>query len=113
MKNVVKKFGQFINENNFDMEEFRRPSKMRHGHNRGEMIDSNPFPKSFIDSVGDPLMIGKEYIWMGENITVDKFDDSVIYFDNGIQMHITDYIASVMGTEDENYEDAAGFPNKA
>ena len=38
------------------------------------------------------------------------FDDGVVYFSGGIEMHVTDYINSVMGTEDENYEDAAGFP---
>jgi hypothetical protein len=112
MKKNIVSFKKFINEG-FDMGEFRGPKNMRNVYNRGGMMGSNPFPKTFIDSDGNPLMVGMKYYWMGEDISVEQFDDAVVYFSNGIQMHVTEYIDSVLGTEEENYEDAAGFPSKA
>ena len=83
---------------------------MRHSRSSSARRNDNPYPKTFIDSDGNPLLVGKEYNWIEDGMKVLGFDDGVVYFSGGIEMHVTDYINSVMGTEDENYEDAAGFP---
>lgn len=109
MKNNIKNFSQFITER-IDMDEFRGPLRMGRGRTDSTRREENPYPKTFIDSEGNPLHVGKSYDWIDSGMEVIGFDGGVVYFSNGIEMHVTDYINSVLGTEDEDYENAAGFP---